>query len=259
MSTNASLVRAVACAGVLAAAAACGGTGAAPAATKSGKAASSSAGTTAGPCVDLVQMVQRCIDTRMPEDERAEARSDLSQYQGKWAAFLTDSRCQERIVSKVRGDEYECYRDEATKRGIQTPCTLVTRAEVEAAVKTPVGEGVHRGEHCSYEFKEKPFIEPMQITVHWSGAEDEVKAARLAMKMMGQILKSQTGMTGLTHGETLDGLGDEAFFGVAGIHPMLTVRKADASFEVEGAAEEAMIQIARLAVPRLTPDPSHDR
>ena len=246
-------------AAALAATSGCGGnTAASPASTTSGtsKASASKAGR---PCVDLVQMVQRCIDTKMPDDERDKARSDLKHYQGTWAAFLNDATCQERIVSKVRDDEYECYRDEAAKRAIQTPCTLVTRAEVAAAVKTPVGEGVHRGEHCSYDFTEKPFIEPMRITVHWSGAEDEVKAARFAMKMMGQVLKNQTGMTGLTHGETLDGLGDDAFFGVAGIHPMLTVRKGDASFEVEGAAEEALIQIARLAVPRLKPDPPRER
>jgi hypothetical protein len=238
--------------------AACGGTSAAPNSAASGRpaAASTKAGDT---CADLVQMVHRCIDTKMPEDERARARSDIQHYEGKWASFLTAARCQERIVSEVRGDDYECYRDEAAKRGIQTPCTLVTRAEVEAAVKTPVEEGVHRSEHCSYAFKENPYVEPMQITVHWSGAADEVQAARLAMKMMGGILKNQTGITGLTHGETLDGLGDEAFFGIAGIHPMLTVRKGDASFEVEGAAQEALIQIARLAVPRLTPDPPQER
>jgi len=211
------------------------------------------------PCVDLVQMVQRCIDTKMPDDERAKARSELRQYQGKWAAFQTASTCQEAIVSRVRGDDYECYRDEVVKRSIQTPCTLVTRAEVEAAVKTPVAEGVHRGEHCSYEFKEKPFIEPMQITVHWSGGEDDVQAARLAMSMMGKIVKNQTGIGGLAQGESLDGLGDEAFFGIAGIHPMLTVRKADASFGVEGAAQEALVQIARLALPRLIPDPPRER
>lgn len=239
--------------------AACGGTSAAPgAAATSGKPAASA--TKAGsPCADLVQMVQRCIDTKMPEEERPVEKRNLQYYQGTWAAMQTAAGCQERIVSKVRGDEYECYRDEVKKRGIQTPCTLVTRAEVEAAVKTPMAEGVHRGEHCSYEFKEKPFLEAMQITVHWSGAADEVKGARIAMKMMGQVLKNQTGMTGLTHGETLDGLGDEAFFGIAGIHPMLTVRKGDASFEVEGAAQEALVQIAKLAVPRLIPDPPKDR
>lgn len=237
----------------------CGGhTSASPASTTSG-ASTGPAAKAGNPCVDLVQMVHRCIDTKMPEDERARARSDIGHYEGKWAAFLTATRCEERIVSEVRGDDYECYRDEGAKRGIQTPCSLVTRAEIEAAVKTPVGEGIHRGERCSYEFKDKPFIEPMRITVHWTGAEDDVKATRMAMKMMGQVLKNQTGMTGLTHGETLDGLGDDAFFGVAGIHPMLTVRKGDASFEVEGAAEEALIQIARLAVPRLKPDPPRDR
>jgi hypothetical protein len=242
-----------------AAASACGGSGATPAASTSSVKPATSAAKAGGPCTEVVQMMQRCIDTKMPEDERDRARNDLKHYQGAWAAFLTDASCQEHLVSKVRADEYECYREAAKKHAIQTPCTLVTRAEIEAAVKTPVAEGVHRGEHCSYEFKEKPFVEPMQITVHWSGAEDDVKASRLAMKMMAQVLKNQTGMTGLTQGETLDGLGDDAFFGVAGIHPMLTVRKGDASFAVEGAAEEALVQIARLAVPRLTPDPPRER
>jgi hypothetical protein len=242
----------------LAAATACGG-GTAPAGSAASGKPAASAEKAGRPCVELVQMIQRCIDTKMPEDERAAETRNLQQYQGTWAALLTDTTCQERIVSKVRSDDYECYRDEAKKRAIQTPCTLVTQAEIEAAVKTPVEEGVHRGEHCSYAFKDKPFIEPMQITVHWTGGTDDVEAARLAMKMMGGILKSQTGMTGLTHGETLDGLGDEAFFGIAGIHPMLTVRKADASFAVEGAAEEALVAIARLAVPRLVPDPPRER
>lgn len=242
----------------LAATCGCGGNSAASPVSTAGK-STATAAKTGGPCVDLVQMVHRCIDTKMPDEERAKARGDIAHYEGKWAAFLTATRCEERIVSEVRSDEYECYRDEAAKRAIQTPCNLVTRAEVQAAVKTPVGEGVHRGERCSYDFTDKPFIEPMRITVHWSGAEDDVKATRMAMKMMGQVLKNQTGMSGLTHGETLDGLGDDAFFGVAGIHPMLTVRKGDASFEVEGAAEEALIQIARLAVPRLKPDPPRER
>jgi hypothetical protein len=253
-----SLVRAV-LAAALVGTSACGGSSAAGTSTTSGKTPTPAARAAGSSCAEVVQIVQRCIDTKMPEEERDKARNDLKHYQGAWAAFLTDARCQEHLVSEIRGDEYECYRDEAKQRGVQTPCTLVTRSEIEAAVKTPVGEGVHHGEYCSYDFTEKPFVEPMRITVHWSGAEEDVKASRLAMKMMGQVLKNQTGMTGLTQGETLDGLGDDAFFGVAGIHPMLTVRKGDASFEVEGAAEQALVQIARLAVPRLTPDPPRER
>src|SRR5438105_3664642 len=99
-------------AGAFAAAAACGGSspGAGGAGSPGGAAAaktSTTAARGADPCVDLVQMVHRCIDTKMPDEERAAARSDIKHYEGTWAAFLTPARCQERIVSEVRGDEYQ--------------------------------------------------------------------------------------------------------------------------------------------------------
>lgn len=210
------------------------------------------------PCADYVRMVQRCIGTKMPQEDREDARNSLASFQ-HFQALATSAQCEARIRSKIRDDENDCYTEEAVKYRVQTPCTILTKAEIESAVHTPLGDPVHLGERCRYPFKEKPFLEPLTITVRWSGDEGAVKGAEIAQKMIGAIVANQTGIKGLSSGEKVQGIGDDAYFTVAGIHPTLTARKGDLSFQVEGAAREALITIAQTALPRLTPEPSRRR
>lgn len=220
--------------------------------------------TAASSCDAYVRMVTSCIETKTPESNRAEERADLDSYQKSLKAFsirpaLMEGHCANSMTRIMRQDDYGCYGDEAVKRGVQTACTILTRAELEGLVHTGLEDGRPGNQKCSYVFAANQFAPPLEITVHWKDGQDEVAAARGAKALLGGRLDKQFGkgspLAGLISGEDVEGVGDEAYFTMAAIHPMLVARLGDVAVGVEGVDQEALVAIAKLALPRITPDP----
>jgi hypothetical protein len=231
------------------------GAGAAGAA-KPGPSQPASNSASSAACDDYVRIVTQCIETKMPEDERANERQNLAMFKKMQAGFpmaagRMASQCAANIRNAIRQDSYGCYGEEAAKRGIQTACSLLTRAELEGIVGAPLEDGVTRNMKCSYAFAGQPFREPMKIAVRWHGGRDEVDAARGAQAMVNGRLAKETGKSDFVPGAKVDGVGDDAFFTLAGIWPMLQARLGDVSIGIEGLEGDQMIAIARLALPRI--------
>lgn len=135
--------------------------------------------------------------------------------------------------------------------GKPTTCDLATRRELEAIVGVPLDEGTADGYVCRYTFTNLPFRLPMKITAHREGGKSEVIAARGAERFMSGQIQKDTGMKGLISGGPVDGVGDEAFYTLAAIMPMLTARIGDTGISIEGAERDQMAAIARLLLPRI--------
>ncbi len=210
-------------------------------------------------CDDYIRIVSRCIDTKMPESERASERQGLdylrSMTENPMLRAFAGPKCNGNIRNAIRYDSYDCYAEEAVKRGIQTSCSLLTRTELEQILQVTLEDGIHRGSQCIYGFAGNPVRHPLRITVHWKDGRDELTAARGAQAMLNGRLEKETGMSGFVPGATVEAVGDDAFFTLAGIWPMLSARMGDVAVQVEGASQEQMIAIARKALPRIQPDP----
>jgi hypothetical protein len=223
---------------------------------KPGPAQPASNSTPSAACDDFVRIVTQCVETKMPESERATERQNLAMFKKMQASFPVAagrmaSQCEANIRNAIRQDSYGCYGEEAAKRGIQTACSLLTRAELEGIVGVPLEDGVPLNMKCSYAFAGQPFREPLKITVRWHGGRDEVDAARAAQAMVNGRLAKETGTSDFVPGAKVDGVGDDAFFTLAGIWPMLQARLGDVSIGIEGLERDPMIAIARLALPRI--------
>ena len=212
-----------------------------------------------GACDDYVRLVTQCIDTKMPESERAEERRNIETFKKMLREYPTggarmSAQCAANLRTAIRQDSYGCYGEEAAKRGIQTACSVLTRAELEAIVGARLEDGVAANMKCRYAFAEQPFRQPLQIAVRWHGGRDDVEAARDAQRIVNGGLTKEAGASDFVPGAKVDGVGDDAFFTIAGVWPMLNARLGDVSIGVEGAARDQMIAIARTALPRITPE-----
>jgi hypothetical protein len=208
-------------------------------------------------CDEYFRMVSKCIETKMPESESASEKQNLEMNRKMLSspAFQTMAGdiCRENILHAIQQDSYGCYAEEAKKRGVQTACTLLTRAELEQILQTPLQDGKQDGYTCRYEFPPNKVHEPFRIEVHFKDGRDEMDAARGALKLFGGKGPNSVGQ--FVAGETVKGVGDDAFFTVAGIEPMLTARLGDVAVSLVGGVPEQMLQIARKALPRIQPDP----
>jgi hypothetical protein len=180
-------------------------------ASKAGPSKAASNSTSSDACDDYVRIVTQCIETKMPEDERANERQNLAMFKKMQASFpmaegRMASQCTANLRNAIRQDSYGCYGEEAAKRGIQTACSLLTRAELEAIVGASLEEGVPRNMKCSYAFAGQPFREPMKIAVRWHGGRDEVEAARGAQAMVNGRLAKDTGKSDFVPGAKVDGV-----------------------------------------------------
>jgi hypothetical protein len=97
--------------------------------------------------------------------------------------------------------------------------------------------------------------EPYKITVHWKDGRDDIEAARGAQAGLNRRMRTETGMSDLVPGATVEGLGDDAFFTLAGSERMLSVRLGDAAISLVGANREQLIEVARKVLPRIQPNP----
>jgi hypothetical protein len=135
--------------------------GAQAAATDSGRGAAPGAQAAAGEtsrgagdeCEDFFRMVGRCIETRIPEPERAAERHNLEADRSLLARSpvspsAAERSCKANIRSAIRQDRYGCYADEAKKRGVQTACALLSRGELEKIVDAALEDGALVGAAC---------------------------------------------------------------------------------------------------------------
>jgi hypothetical protein len=210
-------------------------------------------------CDDYVRMVTQCIETKLPESERAGERQNLVMFRKTLERFPTAAtHCAANMRNEIRHDSYGCYADEAEKRGIQTACTLLTRTELEELVGSRLEGGVPGNEKCSYAFAGEPLREPLKIKVRWESARDDIDAARGAQAILNDKLTKVTGTSDFVPGAAVEGVGDDAFFTLAGIWPMLSTRLGDVSIAVEGTDRDKLIAITRLALPRIKPEPKRE-
>jgi hypothetical protein len=202
-------------------------------------------------CDKFIQMVSECIRTKVPPSARAEEQQRLDAFQaalGFVAGPALAEQCAENIRLEMRRDRYGCYAAQAAKAGVQTPCSLVTRAELEQILATSYSEGQHSGSKCMFATTGGS-ARPVTIEVRWTGGREELEGARIAQKAVDP--RTSTGRS-VVRGKTVAGLGDDAFLIVAGFMPMLYVRKGDAAVSVMApATEEQLTAIARKALERL--------
>jgi hypothetical protein len=176
--------------------------------------ASTTAAAEASICDNYVRMVRQCIETKMPESERAGERQNLVMFRKTLERFPTAAtHCAANMRNEIRQDSYGCYA-----------------------------------------FAGEPLRGPLKIKVRWEGARDDIDAARGAQAIVNGKLTKVTGTSDFVPGAAVEGVGDDAFFTLAGIWPMLTARLGDVSIAVEGVERDKLIAIARLALPRIKPE-----
>ena len=211
----------------------------------------------ASACDDYLRMVSKCIETKTPEEARASEKQNLERnrqmlsspaFQGMAGDF-----CKNTIRTVIQQDSYGCYTEEATKWGVQTACTLLTRVELEKILQTSLQDGVQDGYTCRYPFPPTKIHEPFTIEVHFKDGRDEMDAARDALKLFGS--KRQHSIGQFVAGATVKDVGDDAFFTEAGIEPMLTARQGEVAVSLVGGTPEQMVEVARKVLPRIQPDP----
>ena len=166
-------------------------------------------------CDDYVRLVSHCIDTKMAESDRNDARRDLAIFRKAMANLSPTMQsaqaasCTDMIWRKIQFDSDGCYTEEAAGRGIVTPCTLLSHAELEAIVGAHLEQGVHDSTTCTYPFAGVVHI-PLKITVHWKDGRDDMDAARGGEKLLAGKVGKNPVFDGLLSGETVPGLGDDA-------------------------------------------------
>jgi hypothetical protein len=219
-----------------------------------GTQANASADTSA--CDDYFSLVGKCIGTKMPESERATEKQNVEMTRKALESpafqMMAGNFCKEKIRSAIRQDSYDCYPGEAAKRGIQTACNLLTRAELEQIFKTSLQDGMQDGFVCRYQYPLKTWHEPFRIEVHFKDGQQEMDAARGALKFFG---KGKNSVGQFVAGEAVKDVGDDAYLTMAGIEPMLAARKGDVAVHLLGATTDQMVEVARKILPRIQPEP----
>jgi len=207
----------------------------------------------ANACSDYFALVSKCIETKVPEAERAEQRQNFENDRKMLESIgsMASQSCADSLRNAIQNDSYGCYADEAAKRGIQTPCTLLTRSELEQVLQISLGDGVHDGNTCRYPFPVNALREPFKITVHWKNGRDDMDAARGAQAGLNRKISTETGIGDVVPGAAVEGVGDDAFFTLAGAERMLSARRGDAAISLLGGSREQLIELARKALPRI--------
>jgi hypothetical protein len=204
-------------------------------------------------CDKFIQMVTECINTKMPQSARADRRQELDAFRGALSfipASVASEKCTENIKLEMQRDRYGCYAAHAAKAGVQTPCSLVTPADLQQILTTAYGEGQPGASKCTYQPGDGA-PRPVTIEVRWTGGREELEGARSVQKQMDQAMRTSARKS-VVPGKTIPGLGDDAFLIVAGFMPMLYARKGDAAVSVTAPVSESQLTaIARKALERL--------
>lgn len=203
-------------------------------------------------CDKFIQMVTECINTKVPSPAREDRQQELDAFRsalGFIPGSVASEKCAENIKLEMERDRYGCYAALAAKSGVQTPCSLVTRADLRQILATDYAEGQSGASKCTYA-RADGSPRSVTIEVRWTGGREELENARAQAPA---ATSKRAAKQGVVAGRTVEGLGDDAFLLQAGFMPMLRVRKGDAAFVVEapGANDQQLMTIARKAVERL--------
>jgi hypothetical protein len=155
----------------------------------------------------------------------------------------------------MQTDTYGCYAADAAKAGIRSACSLVTKEEMQQIVGLPIRVPKPDESKCLYQAVSNAG-HYVQLEVHWNDGRDHLDAARASKRIITKVMKKESpgvDPTAIVDGETVSGLGDDAFFMTAGLMPFLHVRKGDSAVTIEdfGGTKEEMIAVARKALSRL--------
>lgn len=130
---------------------------------------------------------------------------------------------------------------------------MLTRAELEQILQNSLQDGIQDGFVCKYQYPLKTWHEPFRIEVYFKDGHEQMDASRGALKL---FKKGPNSVGQFVNGETLKDVGDDAFFTVAGIEPMLAARQGDVAVDLLGATPDQMVEVARKILPRIQPEPA---
>lgn len=203
-------------------------------------------------CDKFIQMVTECINTKVPPPARGDRQRELDAFRsalGFIPGSVASEKCAENIKLEMQRDRYGCYAARAAKSGVQTACSLVTRADLRQILAADYTEGQPGSSKCTYA-RADGSPRPVTIEVHWTGGRGELENARAQAP---SPTSKRAARQGAVAGRTIEGLNDDAFLVQAGFMSMLHVRKGDTAFvvEVQGANDQQLIAIARKAIERL--------
>lgn len=122
-------------------------------------------------CDKFIQMVTECIKTKVPPSARTEQQQQLDAFRSA-LSFIPGSvaaeKCAENIRLEIQRDRYGCYAAQAAKAGVQTPCSLVTRGDLQQILAAEYTEGQPGASKCSYA-RADGAPRPVTIEVRWTG------------------------------------------------------------------------------------------
>jgi hypothetical protein len=221
-----------------------------------GSAAQAAAQSTGYPACDrYISMVTECIKTKMPSSERADAQGQLDAFRGA-LGFITGDRatkaCEENMRLEMQRDKYGCYAARAAAAGVKTACSLLTPSDLQEVFGTAYSAGQPANYACLYASPQSPERQA-RLEVAWNDGRGEMEAWRGGVDQVKRDMPKRTGQQAPVGAETVAGVGDDAFFVVAGFTPMMAARKGDValSVRVQGASRDQLIAIVRKALARL--------
>ena len=204
-------------------------------------------------CDKFIQMVTECIRTKVPPSDRADKQQELDAFR-KALMFVPEparaSACAENIKLQIQRDRYGCYAAQAAQEGMPTPCSLVTRADLQLILGSEYTEGQPGSSKCTYASADGA-PRPVTLEVRWTGGREELANARASAppSPASRTARSQT----VVAGRTIEGIGDDAFLIQAGLMPMLHVQKGDAAVIVTAPLNDGQLAaIARTALQRMS-------
>lgn len=135
----------------------------------------------------------------------------------------------------------------------RNPCDLLTKAEVEEALGTPVGEPRRNSNVCYFPPAEKKSLRSISYSVRWTGGREAMKTSKSVDTMIGALgdkdVRDAMKKAEAKTAAELEGLGDEASFKLVKLY----VRKGDATLTIDTrlCSRSQAIAVARKAVARL--------
>ena len=203
-------------------------------------------------CDKYIQMVTACINTKVPPSVRPDRQKELDAFRNALSFIpgsVASKQCAENIRLEIQRDRYGCYAAQAAIAGVPTPCSLVTRADLQQIVPAAYTEGQPGNSKCTFAPADGA-PRPVTIEVRSTGGREALEHAR-ALAPPAPGTRSR-GANAVVAGKTIKGLGDDAFLLQAGLMPMLHVRKGETAVLVMApVTEEQLTAIARKALERL--------
>jgi hypothetical protein len=207
-------------------------------------------------CDKYISMVSACIKTKMPQEARAEEQQRLDAFRDMLVNSFLGPRaaesCELNIRLEIQRDRHGCYAKEAAAAGVRTPCSLVTAAELGTILGASLEQGRPGNSACEYDSARTPGL-GVRLEVAWSDGRDQMDAWRGGVDQVREQVRKTLGQSAPVSGETVKGVGDDAFFVVAGFTPMISARKGDVAVSVraQGATRDQLIAILRSALQRI--------